>query len=58
VARSGDLVHIPRGTVHAFKNGQRPAKLLATFTPAGPETRFLEVCEPVDEHAPDPWLQA
>ena len=33
-ASTGDLIHIPRGTLHGFKNKQTPAKLLATFSPA------------------------
>ncbi len=27
---AGDFVHIPRKTIHSFKNGATPAKLLAT----------------------------
>jgi quercetin dioxygenase-like cupin family protein len=56
-ASSGDFVHIPRGTVHALKNGDTPAKLLATYTPAGPEQVFLELGELVDGQLPDPWTQ-
>ena len=41
----GDFVHIPRGTVHAFKNGPTPARLLATFSPAGIEGFFRAVGE-------------
>ncbi len=55
---TGDFVHIPRGTMHGFTNGARPAKLLATFSPAGPEKFFKEMGEPVDDHMPDPWVQA
>lgn len=54
---SGDFVHIPRGMVHAFKNGNTPAKLLATFTPAGPEKEFQAVGEPVADQFADPWTQ-
>jgi quercetin dioxygenase-like cupin family protein len=56
-ASRGDFVHIPRGTVHAIKNGNTPAKLLATFTPAGPERAFLELGEPVEDQLPDPWTE-
>lgn len=36
-ASPGDFVHIPRGTVHSFRNdGQVDAKLLTTVSPAGP----------------------
>jgi quercetin dioxygenase-like cupin family protein len=48
-ASTGDFIHIPRGTIHSFKNGSRPAKLLATFTPAGAEKLFQEVSKPVVE---------
>ncbi|MEZ4867944.1 MAG: hypothetical protein R3C14_41840 [Caldilineaceae bacterium] len=48
-------MHIPHGTVHAIKNGSAPAKLLATFTPAGPEQVFLKIGEPADAQLPDPW---
>jgi quercetin dioxygenase-like cupin family protein len=43
----GDYVHIPRGTSHGFKNGAMPAKLIATFAPAGAEKLFQEAGEPV-----------
>ena len=40
---AGDFVHIPRGVVHSFQNGDRQAKLLATFGPGtGIEGLFLE----------------
>jgi len=53
-ASAGDFVHIPRETVHAFKNGPRPAKLLATFSPAGIEQFFQEVGEPVEDRTAPP----
>ena len=40
---TGDFIHIPRGTVHSFRNGQKPSRLLATFSPAGIEGFFREV---------------
>jgi quercetin dioxygenase-like cupin family protein len=54
-ASAGDFVHIPRETVHSFKNGPTPARLLATFSPAGIEGFFQEVGDPVgDRSAPPP----
>jgi quercetin dioxygenase-like cupin family protein len=36
-ASPGDFVHIPRGTLHSFRNnGDVDAKVLATISPAGP----------------------
>lgn len=36
-ASPGDFVHIPRGTVHSFRNnGNVDARLLTTVSPAGP----------------------
>ncbi len=52
-ASSGDFIHIPRGTVHSFKNGRLPAKLLAIFAPAGAEKVFQEAGEAmVDDSFP------
>ena len=44
---TGDFIHIPRDTVHSFKNGSRPSRLLATFSPAGIEGFFREAGDPV-----------
>ncbi len=52
--RTGDFIHIPRGTVHAFKNGPKPSRLLATFAPAGIEGFFREVGERVDDRLKSP----
>ena len=54
--RAGDFVHIPRETVHSFKNGPRPSRVLITFSPAGIEGFFREVGEPVEDRlaAPPP----
>lgn len=46
---TGDFIHIPRGTVHSFRNGQKPSRLLATFSPAGIEGFFREVGDLVPE---------
>jgi len=54
-ASAGDFVHIPRETVHSFKNGPTLAKLLSTFSPAGIEGFFAEAGEAVkDRSAPPP----
>ena len=53
-AHSGDFIHIPRGTVHSFKNGSKPSRLLATFAPAGIEGFFREVGDPVDDRLKSP----
>jgi mannose-6-phosphate isomerase-like protein (cupin superfamily) len=41
--RAGDVMHIPRGTIHAFINEDRePAAALVVYSPApGPEDRVL-----------------
>jgi quercetin dioxygenase-like cupin family protein len=51
---AGDFIHIPRGTVHSFKNGARPAKLFSTFSPAGIEGFFREAGEPVEDRSAPP----
>lgn len=56
LARSGDFVNIPRGTVHCFFNsGTGTARMILTFTPAGMEGFFRETLEPAaDRGAPPP----
>ncbi len=45
-AKAGTFVRIPRGTVHTFcRAGQKSAKLLAIFTPAGFEEFFDEAVD-------------
>ena len=58
--RTGDFIHIPRGTVHSFKNGPRPSRLLATFAPAGIEGFFRGAGERVDDRlkSPSPVTEA
>ena len=52
---TGDYLYIPRQTVHSFKNGPKPASVLATFTPAGIEGFFRLAGEPVtDRRLPPP----
>lgn len=46
-ASAGDFVHIPRGTVHGFRNsGSRLARMLIIFAPSGMEHFFEETLEP------------
>lgn len=52
--KAGDFVHIPRETVHSFKNGGTPSRLLATFSPAGIEGFFREVGERVKDRFASP----
>jgi quercetin dioxygenase-like cupin family protein len=56
--KAGDFIHIPRGTVHSFKNGPKPSRLLATFAPAGIEGFFREVGERVDDRSQPPLPRA
>jgi len=57
IARTGDVVHIPRGTVHRFVNpGIQPAKLLFVYTPGGAEGLFVEGGdEPLPGVQVQPW---
>ncbi len=59
-ASPGDFVHIPRGTVHSFRNdGKVDAKLLTTVSPAGPaglEKFFAEAFYPATDHSASPPL--
>ena len=50
----GDFIHIPRETVHSFRNGPKPSRLLATFAPAGIEGFFREVGDRVDNRLKSP----
>lgn len=57
LARAGDFVYVPRGTVHRFKNvGKGSAVQLVTFSPAGMENFFREVFPAVKDRkvAPPP----
>lgn len=51
---TGDFIHVPRGTVHSFKNGSSSSRLLVTFAPAGIEGFFREVGERVDDRLKSP----
>ena len=47
-AKAGDFVHVSKGTPHSFANrSQAPAKLVATFVPAGNVEQFFR--EAMDE---------
>ena len=52
--RAGDFLHIPRDTIHSFKNGPAPSRILATFSPAGIEGFFREAGEPVKDRSASP----
>lgn len=53
-ATAGDFIHIPRETVHWFKNGPRHSRLLATFAPAGIEEFFRIIGEPAGDRLQSP----
>jgi quercetin dioxygenase-like cupin family protein len=59
-ASPGDFVHIPRGTVHSFKNnGTVDARLLTTVSPAGPaglDKFFEEAFYPATDRSAAPPL--
>ena len=56
-ASAGDFIHIPRGTVHSFKNvGQETAKMLLVATPAGLENFFAEAFYPAADVADIPQI--
>jgi mannose-6-phosphate isomerase-like protein (cupin superfamily) len=53
----GDFVHVPRGTVHCFKNtGNGHARMLVTFTPAGMEKFFEETFYPAGDRSVGPAI--
>jgi quercetin dioxygenase-like cupin family protein len=54
-APAGSFVFVPRGVPHCFQNvGDRPARLLVTFTPSGME-RFFDgfAAVPADQVSPE-----
>jgi quercetin dioxygenase-like cupin family protein len=56
-ASAGDFIHIPRGTVHSFKNvGVENAKMLMVATPAGLENFFAEAFFPAADVAEIPQI--
>ena len=38
----GDFVHVPRGVVHEFKVITPSSRMVAIYSPGGPETVFIE----------------
>jgi quercetin dioxygenase-like cupin family protein len=56
-ASPGDLVHLPRGIVHSFKNtGNVDAKFLLVVTPSGLEKFFEEAFYPALDRSSAPPL--
>jgi mannose-6-phosphate isomerase-like protein (cupin superfamily) len=55
IAGPGDFAYLPRGVPHTFwVQGDRPARMLAIFTPGGIERMFVESGEPTDAaHLPE-----
>jgi quercetin dioxygenase-like cupin family protein len=54
----GDFIHIPRNTIHYFKNEEKlPARMLVSYSPAGIEKLFETVFTPVTDPLllPPPW---
>ena len=57
MASVGDFIHIPRGTVHSFKNvSDETVKLLCLVTPAGLEGFFAEAFYPAADVADIPQV--
>jgi quercetin dioxygenase-like cupin family protein len=55
VASAGDIVFLPRGTPHAFRNeGPDTLRLILTFLPAGIERYFELVFDPVEDRTAPP----
>ncbi len=58
-AKAGDFLHVSEGTPHSFINRlQTPAKIIATFVPAGNAERFFREAleETKDRNATPPQL--
>ncbi len=54
-AGAGTCVHVPKGTLHTFRNvGTSPSRVLGVITPGGFERFFLEAGEPATEGSPAP----
>jgi mannose-6-phosphate isomerase-like protein (cupin superfamily) len=54
-AGAGSFVHIPKGTMHTFKNvGVAPARFVVTVIPGGFEKFFFEVGEPATDKSSPP----
>jgi quercetin dioxygenase-like cupin family protein len=58
-ALPGDFVHVPRGTVHCFKNtSSAQAKMLVSFTPSGMEKFFAEAFFPAGDRSVGPPIMS
>jgi quercetin dioxygenase-like cupin family protein len=56
-ATAGSYVYIPRGVLHRFKNvGEKTARMLLLFTPAGFDGFFFEVGQPAEAGGTAPPL--
>ena len=58
-AKAGNFLHVSKGTPHSFINrSQTPAKIIATFVPAGKAEQFFREAleETTDRHATPPSL--
>ena len=58
-AKAGDFLHVSKETPHSFINrSQSPAKIIATFVPAGKAEQFFREAleETTDRHATPPAL--
>jgi quercetin dioxygenase-like cupin family protein len=52
---AGDVVRVPKGTPHAFRNtGERSGHRLVLFVPAGPERLWAEVGVPAENRDTPP----
>lgn len=52
----GSFVHVPRGSLHAYKNaGAAPARCLTMLVPAGLERFYEEAGEPATEASSPPF---
>nr|ADN16886.1 Cupin 2 conserved barrel domain protein [Gloeothece verrucosa PCC 7822] len=54
-ATQGDFINTPRGVPHRFQNsGNKPARMLLGYSPAGFEQWFLDVGKPVSDRKAQP----
>jgi quercetin dioxygenase-like cupin family protein len=53
----GGFAHVPRGTVHNFRNtAETPSRILVGFTPGGMEGFFRESGRPATDDGPAPQI--
>ena len=54
-ASTGAFVHIPKGTLHTYKNvGTSPARVLVILTPGGFENLWREIGQPAEQDSVPP----